>query len=86
MHHRTDSVSSANSDDMDTSVDAEPLDWSDLIEKQEPEIKQPFEKMSLVDESMKVKPEKIEQWVKVINSSKAQKTVQARLKVLFLLV
>ena len=86
MHHRTDSMSSANSDDMDTSVDAEPLDWSDLVEKQDSEVNHTFANMSVKDESMKEKAGKIEQWVKVLNNSKTQKSVQARLKVWILYV
>lgn len=76
-----DSVSSVNSDDMDTSFDPEPLDWSDLVEKEESDINQSLEKVSLENtQETKAKTEKQNQWIKVLNSSKAHKTVQARLK------
>lgn len=77
-HNRTDSISSINSDDMDTSLDPEPLDWSDIVEKEESDINKAMEKVSLNQD--KQKSEKHNEWIKVLNSSKVHKTVQARLK------
>lgn len=82
LRFRNDSVSSINSDDLDTSLDPEPLDWSDLVEKEESEMTQSLEKVSLVETSeAKEKIEKQNQWTKVLNNSKIHKTIQARLKV-----
>ncbi|KAK3920688.1 Inhibitor of Bruton tyrosine kinase [Frankliniella fusca] len=81
VRQHADSVSSTNSDDMDTSFDPEPIDWSDLMEKEESGINQSMGKISLEStQEMKEKTEKHNQWIKVLNSSKAHKTVQARLK------
>ncbi|XP_034241662.1 inhibitor of Bruton tyrosine kinase [Thrips palmi] len=78
---RNDSVSSINSDDLDTSLDPEPLDWSDIVEKEESQMSQSFEKISLGDSKEATeKAEKQNQWTKVLSNSKIHKTIQARLK------
>lgn len=80
LRHRTDSV---DSDDLNTSLDPEPLDWSDLVEKEQSDFNESSEKVSQMDaDKVKEKVEKNNQWIKVMNSSKVHKTVQARLKVM----
>lgn len=81
LRSRNDSVSSINSEDLDSSFDPEPLDWSDLVEREESELNQTLEKVSLVDTiEAKERVEKQNQWTKVLSSSKIHKSIQARLK------